>query len=111
MKKRKDTSEEDDQTDQSGLLFFQRCFGLFSPPPMGAPLTCDVKDNHGHSRISYVARDQTPEALLTGRVPKLQSHLASRVSTRESRETAKSGGERERGREREREGRDRQCLY
>lgn len=69
---------------------------FFFTPPMGATLTCDVIDNHGHSGISYVARDETPEAFLPGRVPKLQPHLASHVSTRESRGGARSEGWRER---------------
>lgn len=38
-------------------------------------LTCDVIDDHSHCRVSYVAWDEAPEALLSSCVPQLQPYL------------------------------------
>lgn len=38
-------------------------------------LTCNVIDNHSHRRVSYVARNEAPETLLSSCVPQLQPYL------------------------------------
>lgn len=47
----------------------------FPPNPAPPPLTCDVIDYHGDSGVTDVAGNETPETLLPGRVPQLQTHL------------------------------------
>lgn len=64
-------------------------------PSIGAALTCDVIDYHSHGGISYVARDQTPEALLAGCVPKLQPHLSSTLAPAHRERRRRRGGQEE----------------
>lgn len=78
------------------VIFF--CFDWYPSitfPSVGTALTCDVIDYHGHGGVSYVARDQTPEALLAGCVPKLQPHLSSTLAPAHRERRRRRGGQEE----------------